>query len=84
MDVRDVKQAVEFESADARQRFLQRFTAGAIGAALALAKMEATMNFCSECGHRVVVKIPPEDSRPRFVCEHCLTIHYQNPKVISG
>ncbi len=42
------------------------------------------MNFCSECGHRVVVKIPAADSRPRFVCENCQTIHYQNPKVICG
>jgi ADP-ribose pyrophosphatase YjhB (NUDIX family) len=42
------------------------------------------MNFCSECGHKVVLKTPEDDHRPRFVCENCQTIHYQNPRVITG
>ena len=42
------------------------------------------MNFCSSCGKAVVKKIPEGDNRERHVCEHCLTIHYQNPKVIAG
>ncbi len=42
------------------------------------------MKFCSACGHTLVYKIPAEDSRPRYVCENCRTIHYQNPKVICG
>jgi ADP-ribose pyrophosphatase YjhB (NUDIX family) len=42
------------------------------------------MNFCSTCGHRVVVKIPEGDHLPRHVCEACGTIHYQNPRIIAG
>ena len=42
------------------------------------------MNFCSQCGAPVVVKIPPGETLPRFVCEACQTIHYQNPKVVAG
>jgi len=42
------------------------------------------MNFCSDCGARVVLKIPPDDTLPRFVCEACATIHYQNPRMIVG
>jgi len=42
------------------------------------------MNFCSQCGARVVVTIPEGDNRPRHVCEGCSTIHYQNPNVVAG
>lgn len=42
------------------------------------------MNFCSECAHPVVLLIPPDDNRLRHVCEHCGTIHYQNPKMVIG
>ena len=42
------------------------------------------MNFCSHCGARVAVRIPPGDSLPRHVCDACGTIHYQNPKIIVG
>jgi ADP-ribose pyrophosphatase YjhB (NUDIX family) len=42
------------------------------------------MNFCSHCGTRVVVRVPPGDSLPRHVCDKCGTIHYQNPKIIVG
>ena len=42
------------------------------------------MKFCSQCGHEVVVTIPPGDNLPRFVCEACGTIHYQNPKLVVG
>ena len=42
------------------------------------------MNFCSSCGESVIIKIPEGDNRERHVCEHCLTIHYQNPRVIAG
>ena len=42
------------------------------------------MNYCSECGQRVVLKIPPDDKLPRFVCEHCGMIHYQNPRMVVG
>lgn len=42
------------------------------------------MNFCSHCGAGVIQRIPPGDTLPRFVCERCGTIHYENPKVIVG
>ena len=42
------------------------------------------MKFCSECAHPVTLKIPPDDNRLRFVCDHCHTIHYQNPKLVVG
>jgi ADP-ribose pyrophosphatase YjhB (NUDIX family) len=44
----------------------------------------AAMNFCSHCGHPVELRIPPGDHRERFVCGHCGTIHYQNPRIIAG
>jgi ADP-ribose pyrophosphatase YjhB (NUDIX family) len=42
------------------------------------------MKFCSSCGHAVATKIPEGDHLPRFVCEACGTIHYQNPRIIAG
>jgi ADP-ribose pyrophosphatase YjhB (NUDIX family) len=42
------------------------------------------MNFCSNCGTRVVLKVPEGDFLPRHVCEGCGTIHYQNPKLVVG
>jgi ADP-ribose pyrophosphatase YjhB (NUDIX family) len=42
------------------------------------------MKFCSTCGHSVVLKIPEGDHLPRFVCEACGTIHYQNPRLVVG
>lgn len=42
------------------------------------------MNFCSQCGSRVELKIPPGDNLPRYVCSHCGHIHYQNPKIVTG
>jgi ADP-ribose pyrophosphatase YjhB (NUDIX family) len=42
------------------------------------------MKFCSECAHPVMVAIPEGDNRPRYVCTHCGTIHYENPKMVIG
>jgi ADP-ribose pyrophosphatase YjhB (NUDIX family) len=42
------------------------------------------MKFCSECAQPVSFIVPPDDNRPRFVCTHCGTIHYQNPKMVIG
>ena len=42
------------------------------------------MNFCSQCGGRIVTKIPADDDRPRHVCPSCNIIHYQNPKLVVG
>ena len=42
------------------------------------------MNFCSNCGTRVVLKVPEGDFLPRHVCENCGTIHYENPRIVVG
>ncbi|MBZ0105296.1 MAG: NUDIX hydrolase [Sulfuricella denitrificans] len=42
------------------------------------------MNYCSHCGARVTLRIPESDSLPRYVCDQCHTIHYQNPKLVIG
>jgi ADP-ribose pyrophosphatase YjhB (NUDIX family) len=42
------------------------------------------MKFCSACGHAVSLRVPPGDNRERFVCDHCNTIHYQNPRNVVG
>lgn len=42
------------------------------------------MNFCSACGASVDYIVPEDDTRERAVCSGCDTVHYQNPKVITG
>lgn len=42
------------------------------------------MKFCSQCGDKVERQIPEGDNRQRFVCPSCSTIHYQNPRMITG
>ncbi len=42
------------------------------------------MKFCSHCGQPVSLRVPPGDHLPRFVCDACGTIHYQNPRLIAG
>jgi ADP-ribose pyrophosphatase YjhB (NUDIX family) len=42
------------------------------------------MKFCSNCASPVVQRVPPGDSLPRFVCDRCGEIHYQNPRVVCG
>ena len=43
------------------------------------------MNFCSHCGSdRLQLRVPESDNRQRIVCRNCQTIHYQNPKVVTG
>lgn len=32
----------------------------------------------------MALKIPPGDHLPRYVCIHCGTIHYQNPRLVVG
>jgi ADP-ribose pyrophosphatase YjhB (NUDIX family) len=46
--------------------------------------MNFAMNFCSQCGKPVELRIPAGDHLPRFVCPHCGTIHYENPRIIAG
>ncbi len=43
------------------------------------------MKYCSECGsEKMLHKIPEDDHLPRYVCENCGVIYYQNPKIIAG
>lgn len=42
------------------------------------------MNFCSNCGSAVSLRIPAGDSLPRYVCDTCSSIHYSNPKLVVG
>lgn len=42
------------------------------------------MKFCSNCASPVLKRVPPGDSLPRWVCDACGEIHYQNPKVVVG
>jgi ADP-ribose pyrophosphatase YjhB (NUDIX family) len=42
------------------------------------------MNFCSHCGAAVTLRVPADDTLPRYVCDTCETVHYQNPKIVAG
>jgi len=42
------------------------------------------MKFCSNCAARLAKRVPPGDSLPRYVCDACGEIHYQNPKLVVG
>lgn len=42
------------------------------------------MNYCCRCGGPVKQEIPDNDDRLRDVCTICMTVYYQNPKVVAG
>ena len=42
------------------------------------------MNYCSSCGEEVGLLVPDGDNRLRHVCASCGTVHYQNPKIVTG
>ena len=42
------------------------------------------MNFCNDCGQKVIQNIPENDNRLRYVCSACDLIHYQNPNIVAG
>ncbi len=42
------------------------------------------MKYCSHCAATLIIKRPADDSRERFVCENCGSIHYQNPRNVVG
>ena len=42
------------------------------------------MKFCANCGAAVVKRVPPGDTLPRWCCDQCGEIHYQNPRVVVG
>jgi ADP-ribose pyrophosphatase YjhB (NUDIX family) len=42
------------------------------------------MKYCNQCGAPLELKIPPGDDRERHVCSQCSTVHYRNPRIITG
>ncbi|HEY5898219.1 MAG TPA: NUDIX hydrolase [Burkholderiales bacterium] len=42
------------------------------------------MKFCANCAAQVVKRVPPGDSLPRWVCDNCGEIHYENPRLVVG
>lgn len=44
----------------------------------------APMKYCSDCAQPVSRKIPEGDDKERYVCDDCGSIHYQNPRIITG
>ncbi len=42
------------------------------------------MNYCSDCGQKVELKVPSGDNRERAVCTACGIIHYENPRMVLG
>jgi ADP-ribose pyrophosphatase YjhB (NUDIX family) len=42
------------------------------------------VKFCSSCGHPVTLRTPEGDHLPRYVCDECGVVHYQNPKLVVG
>ena len=42
------------------------------------------MKFCCNCASPVAQRVPPGDNLPRWVCDHCGVIHYQNPLMVIG
>ena len=46
--------------------------------------MRNSMPYCMQCGAELVEKVPPDDDRPRLVCEACGYVAYVNPKVVAG
>ena len=42
------------------------------------------VKFCSNCGQAVVQRTPEGDHLPRYVCDGCGIVHYQNPKLVVG
>lgn len=42
------------------------------------------MHFCSQCGSKISYRIPAGDSLPRYVCDQCRAVYYDNPKIVVG
>jgi len=42
------------------------------------------MKFCSNCGSAVALIVPRGDNRERHVCSDCDTVHYVNPRIVTG
>lgn len=42
------------------------------------------IKFCTQCASPVSQRIPAGDSLPRYICDRCGHIHYENPKLVVG
>ena len=42
------------------------------------------MKFCPNCASPLGRRVPPGDSLPRYLCDACGSIHYQNPRLVVG
>jgi len=42
------------------------------------------VKFCSNCAQPVALRQPEGDHLPRYVCDACGMVHYQNPKLVVG
>ena len=42
------------------------------------------MKFCPNCAAPIGRRVPPGDSLPRYLCDACGSIHYQNPRLVVG
>jgi ADP-ribose pyrophosphatase YjhB (NUDIX family) len=42
------------------------------------------MKFCPNCSAPLGRRVPPGDSLPRYLCDACGSIHYQNPRLVVG
>lgn len=42
------------------------------------------MKYCSNCSKSIQLKKIKDDSIPRYACDSCGVVHYQNPNIVSG
>src|SRR5436190_1634303 len=42
------------------------------------------MKFCPGCAAPLAKRVPPGDSLPRYLCDACGSIHYENPRLVVG
>jgi ADP-ribose pyrophosphatase YjhB (NUDIX family) len=43
-----------------------------------------SMNFCTDCGKPLELRVPEGDSIPRHICTGCGKVHYVNPLIVVG
>ena len=46
--------------------------------------MKDLFKYCPYCGGTIEFKSIPDDTRQRHVCVSCETVHYLNPKIVTG
>jgi ADP-ribose pyrophosphatase YjhB (NUDIX family) len=42
------------------------------------------MKFCPSCAAPLARRVPPGDALPRYLCDACGSIHYENPRLVVG